>query len=136
MLLAQSHPPYEIIIVDQTESHDEVTRQTLTEWEAEGSIRRLHQKELNASLARNAGALAATGQVLLFLDDDIEIEPDFIAAHVRNYADPKIVAVSGQVLEGRRHVLNDLPAAAKNDTFGWLYFPQNYGKRCRTNWTT
>jgi glycosyltransferase involved in cell wall biosynthesis len=136
MLLAQSHPPYEIIIVDQTQSHDEVTWQTLTDWEAEGSIRRLHQKELNASLARNAGALAATGQVLLFLDDDIDIEPDFVAAHVRNYADPNIVAVSGQVLEGRRPVVNDLPAAAENDTFGWIYFPKNYGKRCRTNWMT
>ena len=134
MLLAQSHRPHEIIIVDQTEALDEATWHALTEWEAKRDIRWLHQQELNASLARNTGALAATGDVLLFLDDDIEIKTDFVAAHVRNYAEPKIVAVSGQVLEGRRHVLNDLPAAAKNDTLGWLYFPQNYGKRCRTNW--
>src|SRR5205814_6771551 len=34
----------------------------------------LHQTEPNASLARNVGALAATGDVLLFLDDDIRSE--------------------------------------------------------------
>jgi GT2 family glycosyltransferase len=134
MLLAQSHRPDEIIIIDQTAAHDGATRHALAEWEAKGCIRWLRQKEPNASLARNAGALAATGDVLLFLDDDIEIEADFVAAHIRNYADPKIVAVSGQVLEGNRHIVNELPAAAENEAFSWIYFRKNYGKRCQTQW--
>lgn len=136
MLLAQSHRPHEVIIIDQTEAHDEVTRQALTEWETKRCIGWLHQKELNASLARNTGALAATGDVLLFLDDDIEIKTDFVASHVRNYGDPDIVAVAGQVLEGRRHVVSNLPAAAENEDFGWIYFPKNYGNRCLTHWMT
>jgi GT2 family glycosyltransferase len=62
-------------------------------------------------------------------------EAEFVAAHIRNYVEPKVVAVSGQVLEGRRHVImNDLPAAATSEGFGWIYFPKNYGKRCPTQW--
>lgn len=34
------------------------------------------------SIARNQGAVRATGDLLMFLDDDIEAEPDLIAVHV------------------------------------------------------
>jgi glycosyltransferase involved in cell wall biosynthesis len=36
-----------------------------------------------AASARNQGAAAARGDVLLFLDDDIEADPDLVGAHVR-----------------------------------------------------
>src|SRR5438046_10628751 len=99
MLFVQSHKPHEIIIVDQTETYDEEIRRTLSEWSEKGCIRWLHQTEPNASLARNVGALAATGVVLLFLDDDIEIGTDFVAAHARNYGDHKVVGGAAQVLD-------------------------------------
>ncbi|HEY8468970.1 MAG TPA: glycosyltransferase [Longimicrobiales bacterium] len=35
--------------------------------------------------ARNAGAAAATGEILLFLDDDIEPAPGLVAAHLRSH---------------------------------------------------
>jgi glycosyltransferase involved in cell wall biosynthesis len=135
MLFVQSHKPHEIIVVDQTETYDEETHRTLSEWSEKGCIRWLHQVEPNASLARNVGALAATGDVLLFLDDDIEIGTHFVAAHARNYVDHKVVAVAGQVLEGGRRVtMDDLRPAATSKGFGWIYFPKNYGRRCHTQW--
>ncbi len=33
--------------------------------------------------ARNAGTRAATGRIVIFLDDDMTVEPDFLSAHCR-----------------------------------------------------
>src|SRR5262245_4037064 len=77
MLLSQSAPPYEVIIVDQTPEHNESVRSRLKAWQEKGEIKWLAQSEANASKARNTGALTASGDVVLFLDDDITIKPDF-----------------------------------------------------------
>jgi glycosyltransferase involved in cell wall biosynthesis len=39
------------------------------------------------SRARNAGAEAARGKVLVFIDDDIEANPDFLEAHLRAHGE-------------------------------------------------
>ncbi|MEG5173370.1 glycosyltransferase [Microcoleus sp. B3-D7] len=47
---------------------------------------KLHAMEVNcrsASIARNTGAASATGQLLLFLDDDIEALPSLVESHAR-----------------------------------------------------
>src|SRR5437867_8239686 len=134
MLLMQSPQPHEIVVIDQTKTPDEETRQKLAAWEASGCIRYLHQDEPNASLARNNGALAATGDILLFLDDDIVPSRGFIAAHANNYDDQGTVAVCGQILEGDGKVTETLPAGANNDEVDWTRFPKNYAKRCLTSW--
>ncbi|GCF08015.1 glycosyltransferase family 2 protein [Dictyobacter arantiisoli] len=48
--------------------------------------------------ARNIGAHAATGTYLLFLDDDCEPAPDWIAQNVAALTDPDIKAVGGQIV--------------------------------------
>lgn len=133
MLFAQSHPAHEIIVVDQTLEPDEATRRSLMEWHRQGRIRWLHQTEPNASKARNVGALAATGDVVLFLDDDIRIKPDFLAAYAETFARTGAMAVSGQVLEGDAKTVDELPPKAFDPEIGWLYFRKNYTKECETS---
>lgn len=132
-LFAQSEAP-EIIIVDQTVELDPSTKSTLVSWRDAGRIHWVHQSEPNASKARNAGAVQATGNVLLFLDDDIEVKPDLVAAHARNYLDSKVLAVSGQVLESNHVVTTKLQSDPEDPDLGWIGFPKNYARRCRTSW--
>src|SRR4051812_35031710 len=133
-LLAQQAAPAEIIVIDQTVEVDSSTRSVLQAWNDQGTIRWIHQKEPNASKARNAGALAATGDVLLFLDDDIEVGPNFVGAHAENYLDPGTMAVSGQVLEAEGAVATTLPEDPEDPDRGWIRFPKNYSSRCMTSW--
>ncbi len=133
MLLDQSHPAHEIIVVDQTAAPDEATHKALTKWNKQGKIRWLHQAEPNASMARNVGALAATGEVVLFLDDDIQVQPDFLAAYAETFQRTGAKAVSGQVMEGDAKPVDVLPPKALDPEIGWLYFPKTFSKERETS---
>lgn len=52
-----------------------------------------------AQKARNLAAQETRADILLFLDDDVNPEPDLIRAHLENYRDPTIDAVAGFYLE-------------------------------------
>ncbi len=65
----------------------------------------VQQDGRGAAVARNAGARAATGGILLFLDDDVEPEPGLVDAHLGAHAQgPDIVGVG------------DVPPAVSNST--------------------
>jgi len=128
----QSYPAHEIIVVDQTAEPDEMTRGELENWHQQGRIRWLRQSEPNASKARNVGALAATGDVVLFLDDDIRIKADFLSAYAETFERTGAMAVSGQVLEGDAKTVDEMLPKAFDPEIGWLYFRKNYSKECET----
>lgn len=48
------------------------------------------------SVARNTGIEAATGEIILFIDSDMEVEPDLIEQHVRFYSDDQCIGVMGE----------------------------------------
>ena len=134
MLLDQTWPAHEIIIVDQTPKHNAEAERRLATWERRGIIRRLRQSDLNASKARNAGALAATGKAVLFLDDDIRIERDFLESYAEAFAGVAVSGVCGPVIEGEGNVADEVEPRALTSDLGWLlHFPKNYGKDCESS---
>jgi len=84
----------EVVVVDDGSSDG--TSGLLSSREAEGRLRALRVAHGGPARARNAGARAALGEILLFLGDDIVPEPGFLAAHD---------AAHREAGEGRRAVL-------------------------------
>jgi GT2 family glycosyltransferase len=83
----------EVTVVADSCIDDTVTM--LKDYQAPFKLHVIEEKCRSASIARNAGAKAATGELLLFLDDDIEPMPVLVAAHVRTHQERPGCAVMG-----------------------------------------
>jgi GT2 family glycosyltransferase len=88
---------HELIVVDQTREHDPETARFLEGLKAEKEIILLRVDYPNLPNARNEGIKAAGGDIVLFLDDDVEINDGFIPAHLALYDNPEIGATTGPV---------------------------------------
>jgi GT2 family glycosyltransferase len=86
----------ELIVVDQTRKHQDATEQCLTE--LAGGLQLYRVEFACLTRARNHGIRQATGEIILFLDDDVEPSPDLIDEHLACYADPAVWGVAGCTL--------------------------------------
>jgi glycosyltransferase involved in cell wall biosynthesis len=64
-------------------------------------IRTVIPQGRGAASARNAGAALAIGDRLVFLDDDIVVDPEFLEAHLSDEPDSVIVGQSAPTLQGK-----------------------------------
>ena len=98
-LLRQSYPdPYEVIVVDNG-STDE-TRQVVEEYGKLVSIpvRYVYEERLGLSVARNRAIREASGEYVLFLDDDAIASEHWIAEIVALFErNPRIGCVGGKI---------------------------------------
>ena len=95
-LLKQDYPVdrWEIIVVDQSDV--EVALPSCP------GVRVHHLRLLqkHSGAARNKGVEEANGEIIVFLDDDVEIIPaNFLRAHAENYRSADVGAVAGRVLQ-------------------------------------
>jgi glycosyltransferase involved in cell wall biosynthesis len=99
--LAQTYPPdrYEIIVIDSGSTDGTADRIADLAREHPGRIVFLPQPPLGPSASRNAGASAAKGEILAFLDSDCEADPDWIRNGVKPFAGrPGLGMVQGRTL--------------------------------------
>ena len=81
-VLGQTHPHVDIIVVD-----DGSTDTTVAAVHAlQASVRVIERQNGGVSSARNAGASAAQGELICFLDQDDIWHPEHLAGHVRTLA--------------------------------------------------
>ncbi len=112
-LLSQRPPVAEVIVVDQTRSHDPETLARMDRLQRAGAIRWLRRAEPSQPGALNLGLSCATQPYVLFLDDDIRVGAGFAAAHLAAFVDDSIWAVAGQVLQ---------PGESPDDS--WVHRPE------------
>jgi glycosyltransferase involved in cell wall biosynthesis len=93
-LLACEPPPDEVIVVD---GDPELSSAAVVEHL--GSSVRILSSPLGMTVQRNNGLDAASGDVVVFLDDDVEVEPDLLRRLAETYSDPSVMGATGRIIE-------------------------------------
>jgi GT2 family glycosyltransferase len=85
------HPDYEVIVVDNRPADAPAA-------DIEGA-RVVREPRPGISAARNRGISVATGEIIAFTDDDVQVHPGWLSALGRRFArQPHLSAVSGLVM--------------------------------------
>ncbi len=133
-ILKQDYPNFEIIIVDQTPTHEPAIETYLSNLVLTNKIKWFRVAWASLPGARNYAVRRSQGDILLFIDDDVKLPTGYLQAHGQNYVDrPEIGAVAGRVFD--RMKLNDsqnqtgkndytvdyLPPEASDPGIAWYY---------------
>lgn len=90
-------PSFEVIVVDNASTDDTAAvAQRATEKNA-FPVRYAYEGEPNRGKARNRGVQMASGYLIVFIDDDVQIPPGFLAAHEAAH-DTSNLVVNGPIL--------------------------------------
>lgn len=87
---------WEVIVVNNRSSDD--TDEVVRRQEFPVSLRLIHSDSPGPAAARNAGAAVAQGDYLVFMDNDILVEPDFLQHHLDDLQRNPGCWIVGQVL--------------------------------------
>jgi glycosyltransferase involved in cell wall biosynthesis len=105
----------EVIVVDQTFVHEPSTKAALKRLSDSGGIVWMRLAHPSIPAAMNAGLIAASQPIVLFLDDDIAPEPGLVSAHHEAHVAHAQAIVAGRVLqpwdEGKESSRSDAPFA-------------------------
>jgi glycosyltransferase involved in cell wall biosynthesis len=98
-LLALHYPQYEIIVVDNAPSTNATADFIQQTYRDVPRVRYLREDRPGVSWARNCGMMAARGEILVFVDDDVVIDPYWLVEFVRGFSMASDVAcVTGYIL--------------------------------------
>lgn len=99
--------PFEILVVDNRRA---AAAGALPEWLGhEPRARVLAERRPGVSAGRNRGLAEAAGELVAFIDDDVVVDPGWLAAYVRRFAaHPSEAAVAGLVLPNGIETEEDL----------------------------
>lgn len=127
-MLTQDYPDFEILVIDQTQNHEPETENYLQKLATEQKIQWFRLDWASLPGARNYGVRQAKGDILVFIDDDIQAKPDYLKNHKKNYDRPEVGAVAGRVFDrmklgdsGGELTIEELPPQAMDPGIAWYY---------------
>lgn len=109
-LIRLQHRAAEILVVDQSQTHDSETIERLTTWHQSSDIRWIRLPEPSITRSMNHGLRKANSPLVLFLDDDIRPRGEIVRVHAEaRRQHPDLWATVGQVIQPWQQAA-DLPA--------------------------
>jgi serine acetyltransferase/GT2 family glycosyltransferase len=90
---------YEVIVVDDGSAVD--VRPHVSPHDYSFPLRVERQANAGPAAARQRGADSASGEILVFVDDDMEVPPQFLEAHLASHASKEKLVVIGCLRAGR-----------------------------------
>lgn len=84
--LHQTHQEFELVLVDDGSTDN--TAAVVERYRGLLNLKYIHQPNRGRAPARNTAIRAATGDILVFADDDRMAAPEFLAAHAREFSSP------------------------------------------------
>jgi glycosyltransferase involved in cell wall biosynthesis/peptidoglycan/xylan/chitin deacetylase (PgdA/CDA1 family) len=103
-LLAQDLPPQDYEVIFVLDGSTDGTAEMLRAWRPKCAFHVVETANRGPSAARNEGIKAATGKLILFLDDDLLCVPDLLRRHCEAHADGKSRIVHGPIYIARDSV--------------------------------
>jgi GT2 family glycosyltransferase len=131
-VLAQLTETDELLVVDQTADYDPTVEGELRTLLADSRSRWVRGGPPSLPAARNFGLAEAQGEIVVFVDDDIELLDGFLEAHRRTFSSPKVIASTGRVARpGATAPTDDSPPSLRLG--GWIRGSANSGIPGETN---
>ena len=98
-LLTQTYPDMDIVVVDNAPSSNETFDLIEKTYAQTSRVTYVLEKKPGLARAHNAGIAAARGEVIAFTDDDVIVDPAWVAMIAANFAlSERIGCVSGLIL--------------------------------------
>jgi GT2 family glycosyltransferase len=112
-IVAQTYKNFEVVIVDASDPLDQLDTDILNKYPFPLKYVR-YGIAGNVSKQRNIALKAASGDLLLFLDDDVSFQDNFFQEYVRLFSSGKYSAISGLV-ETQKHKRGSPPLEYKDN---------------------
>lgn len=100
-----NYPDYEVIVVDNSAGEEKEKTAAISQ---NFGVKYIYEPRRGLNVARNVGAMLASGDVIAFTDDDCLPQPDWILHTMRNFSDPKVWACTARIVQHSREGAADL----------------------------
>jgi len=97
-----SHDLYEVLVIDNN-STDDTQAVLAAKSKTYSNLRIFSQSKKGAAATRNVGIREATGEIILFIDDDIYADPDLVEAHLRFHEQNPNASIIGEIISPWDH---------------------------------
>ncbi|PSJ53786.1 glycosyltransferase [Pseudaminobacter soli (ex Li et al. 2025)] len=97
-LCSQSLAAHEVIVVDNAPSSSQTADLVATRCQSDERIRYIREDVPGLGRAHNTGVSVATGDIILFTDDDVAVDRHWVAAIASNFQDSDVGCVTGLIL--------------------------------------
>lgn len=126
LLEQQTIGPAEVLVIDQTKYLEgDAIRAKLQQLDDSDTIHWIRLEQPSIPKAMNTGLLSASGNYVLFLDDDVQFRADFIEQHLVAIREAQPIAQVGQIIQPWQQAVDLLQHQSQSGIYKDLNFPFN-----------